>query len=50
MKQRQDDPSRVGNSKYAKKLRLKRGRGEVSPRWMWWLEGATPRRFAITSS
>lgn len=32
-----------GESKYAKKLKLKMGRGEVSPMWMWWAEGSNGR-------
>lgn len=32
-----------GESKYAKKLRLKTGRGHVEPTWMWWTEGPAGR-------
>lgn len=47
---KQNDPTRAGNSKYAKKLRLKKGRGEVSMGWMWWTEGTTPRKLAVKST
>lgn len=31
-------------SKYQDKMRRKRGRGKVSPNWMWWLDAAVPVR------
>lgn len=44
---RADDPSRIGNSKYAKKLARKRGRGRIDPGWQWWFFRGTPEEAAI---
>jgi len=38
MAKQSDNPGKRSKSKYAKKLKLKRGNGVVSPRWMWWSE------------
>lgn len=32
-----------GKSRYAKKIARKHGRGRKDPKWMWWMEGSTPR-------
>jgi len=44
---RPDDPNRSGNSKYAKKLQRKRGRGRIEPGWQWWFFRGTPEESAI---
>lgn len=45
-----NDPTRVGNSAYQKKQRLKRGNGARSPLWMSWSENPLkPRTVAVTS-
>jgi len=36
---KQDMPTTKGEkSKYAKKIIRKFGKGEIDPKWMWWLE------------
>ncbi len=34
-----------GDSRYAKKIKRKCGKGAIEPRWQWWLE----RKLATTS-
>jgi hypothetical protein len=43
----QKNEKQKSKSQYAKKVKRKLGSGTVDPRWMWWTEGATPRRLAM---